>query len=43
MPSWVAIDRFFAANLETLAAAEPLRALVAGGQQLKLPVIGYDE
>jgi uncharacterized protein DUF2183 len=38
MPSWLAISKFFEANLDTLADSERLETVIAGGQELKLPV-----
>ena len=43
MPSWLAIAKFFEANLETLADAGKLDALIAGGQELRLPVLGFQK
>jgi hypothetical protein len=43
MPSWLVIAKFFEANLETLADVEKLEALITGGQELKLPVMRYED
>jgi hypothetical protein len=43
MPSWLVIAKLFEANLETLASAEKLEAVIAGEQELKLPVFGFEE
>jgi len=40
MPSWLVIAKFFEANIETLANSEKVGNVVAGGQEMKLPVFG---